>query len=68
MNKVPFFIRFDKRERKLLENLSCIETRCQNEIIIDALYLYEMASCKTDIKQYLKKEDKEHPYGKVCKR
>lgn len=67
MNKIPFFIRFDKRERKLLEDLSCIETRCQNEIIVDALYVYEIVSRKIDIKQYLKKEDKEDSYGKVCK-
>lgn len=58
MNKIPFFIRFNKRERDLLENLSCIEVRCQNEIIVDALYLYELASRKTDIKQYLNKGDK----------
>ena len=67
MNKVPFFIRFDKRERKLLEDISCIEVRCQNEIIVDALYLYEIASRKIDIKQYLNKERKENNHGQIRK-
>jgi|2_EtaG_2_1085320.scaffolds.fasta_scaffold11830_2 hypothetical protein len=67
MNKIPFFIRFNQRERKLLEEISCIEVRCQNEIIVDALYLYEIASRNMDIKQYLNKECKENNNGKIRK-
>jgi hypothetical protein len=67
MNKIPFFIRFNKRERVLLEKLSCVESRCQNEIIIDALYLYEIASRKLDSKQYLRKGETKYPYGKIRK-
>jgi len=66
MNKIPFLIRFRKEEKELLETLSEMEVRGQNEIIIDALYLYEIASRKTDIKQYLNKDKREIKYGKVC--
>ncbi len=60
-NRIPFLIRFEKKEKKLVEDLAEMETRHQNEIIVDSLYLYDYAvrmNKGKDIAHYISKRAK----------
>jgi hypothetical protein len=53
-NGKPYFIRFTDSEKRLLDELAIAETRSKNEILVDALYMYDLLSRKMDIVKYLK--------------